>query len=62
MKSSEFLRLLRRHGCYFVRQGKGSHEIWFSSVTQKEFPVPNHGSQEIGLGLERKIKKLAGIK
>lgn len=24
--------------------------------------VPNHGSQEIGKGLERKIKKDAGLK
>ena len=44
-----------------VRQGKGSHEIWFSPITGKEFVVPNHGSQEIGKGLEIKIKRTAGI-
>lgn len=29
-------------GCTLVRQGKGSHEIWFSPVTKRTFPVP-HG-------------------
>jgi predicted RNA binding protein YcfA (HicA-like mRNA interferase family) len=62
MKSNEFLRLLSKRGCYFVRQGKGSHEIWYSPITQQEFSIPNHGAKEIGLGLERKIKKIAGIK
>ena len=61
MKSSELLRKLSKAGCYMVRQGKGSHEIWFSPITEKEFVVPNHGSQEIGKGMELKIKKVAGI-
>lgn len=61
MKSSELLRKLSKAGCYMVRQGRGSHEIWFSPITEKEFVVPNHGSQEIGKGLELKIKRTAGI-
>jgi predicted RNA binding protein YcfA (HicA-like mRNA interferase family) len=28
----------------------------------KYLPFPNHGSQELGKGLEKKIKKDAGIK
>jgi hypothetical protein len=24
----------------FVRTGKGSHEIWYSPVTKRRFPVP----------------------
>lgn len=32
--------LLAAAGCYFDRQGKGSHEIWFSPVTEKKFSVP----------------------
>jgi hypothetical protein len=27
--------LLRSAGCQFVRQGKGSHEIWHSPITHK---------------------------
>lgn len=32
--------LLRAAGCVFVRQGKGSHEIWHSPITQRNFAVP----------------------
>ena len=30
---------LKENGCYFVRQGKGSHEIWYSPITKRKFPV-----------------------
>ncbi|WP_375382820.1 type II toxin-antitoxin system HicA family toxin [uncultured Sphingomonas sp.] len=26
-------RILLDHGCRFVRNGKGDHEIWFSPIT-----------------------------
>ena len=32
--------VLREAGCSFVRQGKGSHEIWHSPITRRNFPVP----------------------
>ena len=32
--------LLTEAGCYFGRPGKGSHEIWFSPITRRNFPVP----------------------
>jgi predicted RNA binding protein YcfA (HicA-like mRNA interferase family) len=32
--------LLRAAGCTLVRQGKGSHEIWHSPITKRNFPVP----------------------
>lgn len=32
--------LLRAAGCQMVRQGKGSHEIWTSPITQRNFAVP----------------------
>jgi len=32
--------LLRAAGCVVVRQGKGSHEIWHSPITKRNFPVP----------------------
>ena len=25
--------ILQKHGCYFVRHGKGDHDIWFSPIT-----------------------------
>ncbi len=36
----ELVALLRQAGCTFVRQGKGSHEIWFSPITNKNISVP----------------------
>src|ERR1700730_13895619 len=32
--------LLRAAGCTLVRQGKGSHEIWHSPITRRNFAVP----------------------
>lgn len=32
--------ILLRYGCTFVRQGKGSHEIWHSPITRRCFSVP----------------------
>ena len=31
---------LEAAGCHCVRQGKGSHEIWHSPMTNTNFPVP----------------------
>ena len=32
--------LLLAAGCFLIRQGKGSHEIWHSPITKRNFPVP----------------------
>jgi hypothetical protein len=32
--------LLRAVGCTLIRQGKGSHEIWHSPITNRNFAVP----------------------
>jgi len=54
MKCKEFLRLAKKNGWSFYRQGKGSHEIW--SKDEKKVVIPNHGSKELGRGLEIKLK------
>lgn len=36
----ELLRLLVAAGCIFVRTGKGSHQIWYSPITKRNFVVP----------------------
>lgn len=38
----ELKRLLREHECKFVRQGKGDHEIWYSPITDTNFPVDSN--------------------
>ena len=34
-------KMLKKNGCYFVRFGKGDHEIWFSPVSKINFIVDN---------------------
>lgn len=31
--------ILRANGCYFERQGRGDHEIWYSPIRDRRFPV-----------------------
>ena len=35
----ELKRALRAAGCRPERPGKGDHEIWFSPITNRRFPV-----------------------
>jgi len=32
-------KVLEAHHCRFVRDGKGDHQIWFSPISGKNFPV-----------------------
>jgi hypothetical protein len=32
-------RILRDHGCYFVRHGKGDHDVWHSPITGRNITV-----------------------
>jgi len=60
MKSPELLRLLQKDGWYAVSQ-KGSHIKMKHPFKSGVLIVPNHGSNEVGKGLEMKLKKDAGI-
>ncbi len=61
MKCSEFFRLLKNDGWYVVSQ-KGSHVKMRHSIKNGVLIFPNHGSQELGKGLEAKLRKLAKLK
>jgi predicted RNA binding protein YcfA (HicA-like mRNA interferase family) len=54
MKSKELHRLIVRNGWIHVRT-KGSHFIY--EKNGKRYPVPYHGSKEVGEGLRIKITK-----
>ena len=58
MKFNELHRLIRKNGWVVLRRGK--HVIY--EKEGKRFPVPDHGSKEVGKGLENKIKKEMGLK
>jgi predicted RNA binding protein YcfA (HicA-like mRNA interferase family) len=32
-------KILSKYGCYFVRHGKGDHDIWESPISGNRFPV-----------------------
>lgn len=60
MKCSQLYRILINDGWYAVSQ-KGSH-IKMRHVTKKGIIIfPHHGSQEMGKGMEMKIRKDAKI-
>jgi mRNA interferase HicA len=61
VKCSALYRLLLDHGWYPVSQ-KGSHIKLRHDSIQGIIIFPNHGVQEVGKGLEKKILKIAGIK
>jgi predicted RNA binding protein YcfA (HicA-like mRNA interferase family) len=33
------IKILKQNGCVLLRDGKGSHEIWFSKITNRNFVV-----------------------
>jgi predicted RNA binding protein YcfA (HicA-like mRNA interferase family) len=61
MKSNELLRLLIKSGWKIKRQS-GSHMILGHPIISEIIVFPNHGSKEMGKGLEQRIKKIAGLK
>lgn len=60
MKCSEFYRILINDGWYPVSQS-GSHIKMKHDSKQGTIIFPNHGSQELGKGLELKLRKDAGL-
>lgn len=59
MKSSELHILIKRNGWIHIRT-RGSHYIY--ERNNVIYPVPFHGTKEIGKGLELKIKKEMRLK
>jgi len=61
VKYNEFIRILKRNGWYEIRQ-TGSHIVMHHPDKKDPIIVPDHGSKEIGKGLQIKIMKQAGLK
>ena len=60
MTYSELKRLLRYNGCKKDSEGK-NHEIWYSPISDRFFPVGRHTSEEVPNGTLNAILKQAGI-
>lgn len=56
----EVVKRLKQFGFEFHRQAAGSHEIWYSSSTNRYTTVPNH-TGDIPEGTLRAILKQANI-
>jgi predicted RNA binding protein YcfA (HicA-like mRNA interferase family) len=39
--SPDVKKILKANGCYWVRPGKGDHEIWFSPITERHVIIDN---------------------
>lgn len=61
MKCSQFFRILKKDGWHAVGQ-TGSHIKMKHQTKEGMLIFPNHGSQELGKGLESKLRKQAGLK
>ena len=61
MKCSKIYKMLTKDGWYPVSQ-RGSHVKMKHDKKSGIIIFPNHGSQEMGKGLENKILKDAGLK
>lgn len=61
LRYSELEKMLRKAGCQINHEG-GSHEIWYSPITGKQFTVSRHKTQEVPAGTLKSIKKAAGLK
>lgn len=60
MKSTDLIKELTAARCELKRHNGGSHQIWWSPITGKTFPVP-HPKKDLPLGTVKAIKKMAGI-
>lgn len=59
MKQSELLKLFSEKNIMLLQHGK-RHDIYYSPITGKKFPVPRH-AKEIAEGTIKSIKKDAGL-
>jgi len=61
MKYRELTKRLRDLGCEFVRNGAGSHRIWWNPAIGRYTTIPDWGSKELKLGTLRRILADLGL-
>lgn len=59
MKQTELIKLLKKNKCYIIRHGS-RHDMWYSPISNKFFPVPRHKA-EIKTGTLNNILREAEI-
>ena len=61
MQYSELVQKLKEAGCYIARNGS-RHDMWYSPITGKTFPVGRHKTQEVAPGTLKNILRDSGLK
>ena len=61
MRYKEVAKRLEKSGCYQLRQGKGSHQIWLNPATNQLAFVPDWGTKDLAPGTVRAIIRELGI-
>jgi len=51
--------ILNKNGCYFVRRGKGDHDMWYSPITNRKITVDG---KIPGRHMANEVLKQAGLK
>ena len=62
MRYREIAKRLKKLGCQELRQGKGSHRIWFNPETGQVTTVPDWGAKDLAPGTVRAIIRELGIR
>ena len=60
ISAKKLIKILISFGFEEIRS-KGSHKFFYNSQNHLSTTVPDHGSEDIGIGLLRKILRDAGI-
>lgn len=61
MTYRELTRKLEGLGCFYRRQGQGSHEIWQNPANGSQTTIPRHGNQDLRTGTLHKIRRDLGL-
>lgn len=59
MKLSKLLKLFSQNNIQLLQHGK-RHDIYYSPITGKTFPVPRH-AKEVATGTLKSIRRDAGL-
>jgi predicted RNA binding protein YcfA (HicA-like mRNA interferase family) len=61
MKYRELAKRLRELGCEFVRNGAGSHRIWWNPTSSQYTTIPDWGNKDLKTGTLRSILADLGL-
>jgi len=61
MKYGDLAKRLRDLGCEFVRNGAGSHRIWWNPANEQYTTIPDWGSKDLKTGTLRSILADLGL-